>query len=1134
MGQVTSRLKPLYKILASALLVVAALASDTSTPRAQDAETAEEMFRNHISGPIIQTRCVNCHVQGGVSGHTRLVFVRRSVEVDYGTLNLQTFEDFLAAVDDEGGGGTRILNKIQGVSHGGGVQVPLGSTDFANMQRFLGLLGEAVASAALTPETLFGTVVLASNRKTLRRAALIFAGRIPTEAEYAAVEDGDESVLRATIRGLMEGPEFHEFLIRGSNDRLLTDRSGEFIDSDGHFVDYTNEYFRRKKAAFAIGSESAWDDFYIWNDRVQHGARRAPLELIAHVVENDLPYTEILTGDYVMANPWAAAAYGASTQFDDPQDVFEFKPSTIAKYYRIGDEFEEQCDPQIIDACYVVDPGPLLTDYPHAGILNTLSFLYRYPTTATNRNRARARWTYYHFLGVDVEKSASRTTDPVALADANNPTMHNPACTVCHSVLDPVAGAFQNYGDEGLYRDQRGGMDSLDEFYKFEEGPTSTIRAATWEARETLTWLVPLAAGARTLRVMFTNPFYDETTDTQRFVYLDRISVTDADGEVIVSHEFEDLRPPTHPDGWTCGEALDNPATGRRDHIFLHWGEDGCAIFVDVEVPSDGIYDVQITAWAYPNWHEQFGDDGFAKLSVLANAYEQGDTWYNDMRTPGLATDTAPHPDNSLQWLAGKIVADERFAEATVKFWWPAIMGSEIAEPPEDQTDAEFEGSLLAANAQGVEVTRLANGFRDGFSGSPHTYNLKDLLVEIVLSKWFRADAVTDTDPVRRVALSGAGARRLLTPEELARKTDAITGVQWGRHVRTHCWPECERLPNALTDDYRLLYGGIDSGGVAERARDVTSVMAGVSKRHAAEVSCAVVMREIFLLPDAERRLFAGVDPYVTPVSEFSTLFEIEADVREERETLSMSGTIAAGSKSIRVSFTNGYWDEVTGRHRKARADRLVVRDAAAQVVESFEFEDLEPQGPCGNGPNYDHFFFHCSGTVQIPINIPVTGTYTIEVVAWAQPAGDELPRLRVGIESDTESSAGAATIKNKLVELHDKLLGVQATPDSPDVEAAYQLFIGVWQDKRRSDDTETYFRWLPCDWSLDINFLEGILDGVVVEIVNDNGWRWHGFDNDRVDAFMDGIDFSDPNYTAQAWVVVLAAMMMDYRYLYL
>ena len=70
-------------------------------------------------------------------------------------------------------------------------------------------------------------------------------------------------------------------------------------------------------------------------------------------------------------------------------------------------------------------------------------------------------------------------------------------------------------------------------------------------------------------------------------------------------------------------------------------------------------------------------------------------------------------------------------------------------------------------------------GFRQGFQGgSP--YNMKDLLVEMVLSKWFRADALEDSDPVRQVALRYAGARRLLTPEELARKTGALTGFQLG------------------------------------------------------------------------------------------------------------------------------------------------------------------------------------------------------------------------------------------------------------------------------------------------------------------------------------------------------------------
>ena len=193
-----------------------------------------------------------------------------------------------------------------------------------------------------------------------------------------------------------------------------------------------------------------------------------------------------------------AKAYGASTRFDDPEDTHEFRPSRIVDYYRQGQGYESEVDP-VVDAKRIIDPGPLHTDYPHAGVLNTIAFLKRYPSTATNRNRARSRWTYYHFLGLDIEKSASRTTDPVALADTNNPTMHNPACTVCHSILDPVAGAFQNYGDEGYYKDKWGGLDSLDDLYKEGKVSAMAVQAESWEDRETLVWSVSLLARDRNL-----------------------------------------------------------------------------------------------------------------------------------------------------------------------------------------------------------------------------------------------------------------------------------------------------------------------------------------------------------------------------------------------------------------------------------------------------------------------------------------------------------------------------------------------------------------------------------------------------------------------------------------------------------
>ena len=184
-------------------------------------ETAAEVFREHVSGPIVQGKCVNCHVAGGLSGTTRLVFVPSS-QSGHEVRNLEAFRSFIDEVDD---GANYILNKIQGVAHGGGVQVAAGTADFTHMERFLRLLGEDVSTVTLTPQTLFDTVTMAPARKTLRRAALIFAGRIPTDAEYAAAQRGAEA-LRATIRGLMTGPEFPRVPDSGQQ-RPAADGSGK-------------------------------------------------------------------------------------------------------------------------------------------------------------------------------------------------------------------------------------------------------------------------------------------------------------------------------------------------------------------------------------------------------------------------------------------------------------------------------------------------------------------------------------------------------------------------------------------------------------------------------------------------------------------------------------------------------------------------------------------------------------------------------------------------------------------------------------------------------------------------------------------------------------------------------------------
>ncbi len=666
-----------------------------------DVETAKAVFRERISGPVVQAKCIRCHVRGGISEHTRLRFVGDSA-IGHVTANYQQFGDFL---DVEPDGAEIVLDKIAGRrGHGGGPQVPADSASHGHMRHFLSLLA---AEGAGRGGDLFAGVSLKSSRKVLYQAAIMFAGRPPTRAEYASVSHGGDDQLRIAVRSLMSGRGFYDFVVRGANDRLLV--HDRLILSSWFLVPHRN---RAERLFLKNRKHGEWRPAAEYMMGVNYGVWMGPLELVAHVALNDLPYTEILTADYVMANPQTALAYGDKTvEFDDPTDVHEFRPTRIVDYY-VG-WGERTCDE---DHLCTVDPlGTRIERHPHAGLLSARSALYRHPTTPTNRNRARARWALLHYLGVDAERLGNRTIDPAALlADEPHPTRNNPACNACHRVIDPVAGLFLRYEYDGEMRPN----------YRYSYWLYGQMEKAAWNA----------AMGAPGI-----------------------------DGR----------KAPDTPNDWLDGDV------SEIDH---------------------------------------------------------------------------------LGWLAKEIVNDNRFAPAAVRFWWPAVMGTEVAQPAGD-------GQRIAALHQSATVSRLADGFRQGFGDDGKPYNLKDLLVEIVMTKWFRAQSVSTTDPVRLAALADAGAVRPLTPEELVAKTDALTGVAWSR-IRKVVGPERDRPKSRLTRNYMgyyEMYGGSNARTASPRHRRFTLPMAQVAKRHAVKIATLAVLREFFFAPTSDRRLFTGIGLDETP-----------------------------------------------------------------------------------------------------------------------------------------------------------------------------------------------------------------------------------------------------------------------------
>ncbi|MFK7865508.1 MAG: DUF1588 domain-containing protein [Pseudohongiellaceae bacterium] len=407
---------------------------------------SQTLFFDSISNNIVQGKCIFCHTDSGVASSSALHF-EAAAATDFQNSNYNALINYIQSSPN---GEQRILAKPQGLdNHGGAVVLPLGSQDFLLWQTFVEASKADIAAAgndqASSAAELFDKVELLSASSTLRKASLLFSGTLPSADELAAVATGSDSDLKNAIRKTMSGDGFSQFLLESANNQLLTDGlAGSLFDIvDRKYYPNSEIYFsnptlrdRAKLISSAITEE--------------------PLRLIEHVVVNEKPYREILTADYIMMNPYSAEIYNNSLEFANAENYDDWVPAQITDYFRC-----QNCDRQDSDNIY-----DIATEYPHAGLLNSPAFLSRYQSTETNRNRARARWAYYYFLGVDIEGISERTTDESALQDENNPTLNNINCIVCHNIMDPVAGAFQNYSDRGFYRNKPGGLDSLPFSYK--------------------------------------------------------------------------------------------------------------------------------------------------------------------------------------------------------------------------------------------------------------------------------------------------------------------------------------------------------------------------------------------------------------------------------------------------------------------------------------------------------------------------------------------------------------------------------------------------------------------------------------------------------------------------------------------
>jgi len=220
--------------------------------------------------------------------------------------------------------------------------------------------------------------------------------------------------------------------------------------------------------------------------------------------------------------------------------------------------------------------------------------------------------------------------------------------------------------------------------------------------------------------------------------------------------------------------------------------------------------------------------------------------WFKDMFGPGREGVDLPDAERwrVIPWLGEQTAKDPRFAVAMVEHVWYIMTGRKALLPPQDIEDSAFTSKRRAYRMQRDEIESIARRFAE------NGFNLKDVFKALAASPFYQVDglAVAAKHPRRRAELDDLGLVRLLSPEQLEDKIEAIFGKRWGQ----------------LREQTAILYGGIDSKEITERIADPSGAMGAIQRIMANDVACKNVPLD-FLTKASERRLFPNIEPDVLP-----------------------------------------------------------------------------------------------------------------------------------------------------------------------------------------------------------------------------------------------------------------------------
>ena len=259
----------------------------------------------------------------------------------------------------------------------------------------------------------------------VRHLPLLALALVACQSDPAEVEpdwpdmDGREALIRASLdlRGVR--PNVDEYARLEADPDALDELIEEFLQSDrfgDRMADLYAEVFLTRTETWSVGPET-YGVGITGPDFVNSVGDEVP-QMVGHVARTDRPWTDMVRGDWTMANETLAAIW-----------PLEYSGSGW-------------------------QPSRYTDARPGAGALSTNSLWWRYGSTSSNANRKRANTVSRIFLCQDYLHRPIAFDRNVNLLDegaVEDALRTNAGCVNCHAALDPLAGYFYGFW---YYNDQ--------------------------------------------------------------------------------------------------------------------------------------------------------------------------------------------------------------------------------------------------------------------------------------------------------------------------------------------------------------------------------------------------------------------------------------------------------------------------------------------------------------------------------------------------------------------------------------------------------------------------------------------------------------------------------------------------------